>query len=156
MARTYTVVFEKVSVSATQDLIEIIGGAGKVVRILQLDLACVDNTPPTAQLLALRVSMLTATVTSGSGGSSPTPRPLDLGDAAATFTAKVNCTTPATTSGGAKTTLWEGGTHLYASFSYAFQKPPIVGPTMCGVFELITTPGATITLSGTATVEEIG
>ena len=53
----------------------------------------------------LRISIirLPATVTVGSGGSAPTPTPMDSADVAAGFTARVNDTTVATTSGTAVT-----------------------------------------------------
>src|SRR5581483_6587032 len=141
MARTYAVTFEKVSISATQDLFQINGASGKMLRIKRIAVSSVDATPPTAGMLALRCSLLTATVTNGSGGSSPTPRPLDLGDAAASFTAKANNTTPATTN-GTKTTIEENGCHLYAGFDYSLPVPPVVGPSEAFVFELITTPNS--------------
>jgi hypothetical protein len=155
MAREYAVTFEKVSVSAVQDLFQIIGAAGKILRIIRIAVSCVDATLPAAECFALRCRYLPATVTNGSGGSSPTPRPLDPGDAAASFTAKANSTTQATTSGTA-ITLEENGCHAYAGFDYQFPYPPIVGPSESFTFELITTPSATTTLSGTCIVEELG
>ncbi len=154
MGREYTVAFEKVSVTVVQDLFQIKGATGKTLRIKECSVSCVDATLPTAQMIALRMRFLPATVTDGSGGTTPTPRPLDPGDAAASFTCLVNNTTKATTSGTA-TTLREDGSHLYAGYSYAFIYPPIIGPSESFVFELITAPSATWTLSGTMTVEEL-
>jgi len=154
MPRAYTVKFEKVAVAAIQDLFAIIGGAGKIVRLTGFNLSDVDNTPPTAQMLALRASYLPATVTAGSGGSTPTPAPVDHGDAAATFTAAANNTTQATSSG--KITLWEGGCHLYAGIDFDFDPPILVNPSTTAVIELITTPGASLTVSGTARCTEEG
>jgi len=51
--------------------------------------------------LRFTIIRLPATFTSGSGGSAPTPAPMDSADAAAGFTAEVNNTTVATTSGTA-------------------------------------------------------
>jgi len=53
----------------------------------------------------IRISILRlpATVTPGSGGSTPTPQPMDSNNAAAGFTARCNDTTVATTSGTAAT-----------------------------------------------------
>jgi hypothetical protein len=58
--------------------------------------------------LRFRVLRLAATVTSGSGGTTPTPQPLNDADAAAGFTSDANNTTVATTS-GATTVLAEFG-----------------------------------------------
>jgi hypothetical protein len=157
MARRYGVTFEKVSVTAVQDLFQIIGATGKILRIIEVSLSDVDSTLPTAQMMALRCRFLPATVTAGSGGSSPTPEPFDPGDSAASFTAKANSTTKATTSATA-VVLREDGAHLYAGYSYPFPSPPIIGPSESFVFELITAPSASGTwvMSGTVTVEETG
>src|SRR4051794_5105874 len=101
MPRIYTVSFENVSVSAAQDLLQIKGASNKVLRILRRWVSATDTTIPTAQMLRLRERFLPATVTDGSGGSTPTPAKRDQGDAAATFTALANNTTPATTNGTA-------------------------------------------------------
>lgn len=157
MPRIYTVSFEQVAVSAAQDLFQIKGATGKIVRIHRFELGATDTSLPTAQMLSIRGQYLPATVTDGSGGSSPTPRPVDPGDAAASFTAKANNTTQATTSGTAAT-LWEKGVHVYAGADKSFdpdQLPPI-GPSESFVFGLLGAPSGTLHLSGTVTVEEIG
>lgn len=155
MARRYNVSFEKISVAAVQDLLSIAGASGKTCRVIEISVAAVDAAAPTNGQLALRASLLTATVTAGSGGAAVTPRPFDIGDAAASFTARRNDTTQATSS-GAKTTVREDGCNIYAGYSYMFPSPPVVGPSQSFVFELITTPGATYTLSGNIVVEEMG
>lgn len=155
IGRVYSVSFEKVSVSAVQDLFQIKGAAGKILLIRRVSVSDVDAAQPTAGELALRCRFLPATVTDGSGGSSPTPRPFDPGDAAASFTAKANNTTQATTTGTAAT-LEENGCHVYSGYDYSFPKPPVIGPSESFTFELITTPTATYILSGTVIVEELG
>ncbi len=156
MPRSYSVSFEKVSVSAVQDLVQIAGAAGKTLKIKSVNVADVDATAPTTnQQLALRCRFLPATVTNGSGGATPTPRPFDPGDPAASFTALTNNTTKATTSGTA-TILREDGCNVYAGYTYPFPTPPIIGPSESFVFELITAPATTLTLSGTVEVEETG
>jgi hypothetical protein len=57
-----------------------------------------DTTLQTAQGLRINAKY-SATFTAGTGGSAPTPRPLDPGDAAASFTARANDTAQGTTSG---------------------------------------------------------
>ena len=155
IGRVYTVVFEKVACAAVQDLFQIKGATGKILLIRSVALSCVDATLPTAGMLALRCRFLPATVTDGSGGSTPTPQKQDPGDAAASFTALANSTTPATTSGTA-VKLLEDGTHVYAGYRYDFLKAPVVGPSESFVFELITAPAASSTLNGTVVVEELG
>jgi hypothetical protein len=155
MGREYSVTFEKVSVSAAQDLVQIKGASGKILRIRRQWVADADVTAPTNTALALRSRFLGATVTDGSGGSSPTPKPFDPGDAAASFTAKANNTTQATSTGTVNI-LEENACNVFAGYDYMFPFPPIIGPSESFVFELIDTPGATLVLSGGVVVEELG
>lgn len=155
MGREYTVTFEKINVSAVQDLFLLVGAAGKICRLKRAAIADVDATLPAAQNMALRVRFLPATVTNGSAGAAATPKPFDTGDPAASFTARVNDTTKATTSGTA-VILEENGAFLYSGWDYSFPYPPTFGPSEAIVVELITTPSATWILSGSVTVEEIG
>jgi hypothetical protein len=155
MARTYEVSFENVAVSAAQDFVQILGGSGKMLRIKRVKWGCTDTTLAAGQAIQTRCRLLPATVTTGSGGTTPTPRPLDPGDAAATFTGQVNNTSKATTSGTA-TIIDEDGSHLYAGYSFSFPVPPVVGPTAGFVFEMLSTPSATVHISGLVEVEEMG
>ena len=156
MPRKYVVTFEKVSVSAVQDLIAIYGASGKMTRILEVALSDVDGTAPTNTQLALRCRYLPATVSAGSGGTTGiTPSKTDPGDAAASITAGTNNTTKATT-GGTAVVLREDGCNVFQGYTYAFPAPPVIGPSEAFVFEIITAPGSALTMSGTVTVEEMG
>jgi hypothetical protein len=157
MPRNYVVSFENVAVAAAQDLLQVKGAAGKTLRILSQRCKLYDNTLPAAQSLAFRGRFLPATVTDGSGGSTPTPRQTDPGDAAASFTALANNTVKATTSGTALT-LTEGGEHIYNGYEkiFAAGRQPVVGPSESYVFELLTAPQASTHLSGEVEVEESG
>ncbi len=155
MPRTYSVSFEGVATSAAQDLITILGATGKMCRIKSVKWGCTDTSLATGQNIETRGRILPATVTPGSGGSTPTPRPLDPGDAAATFTAHANDTSKTTTNGTAEI-VDEDGSHLYGGYSYSFPAPPLVGPTSAFVFELLSTVSGTVHLSGRVEVEELG
>lgn len=155
MGRIYRVTFEQVAVSAAQDLFEIKGAAGKMLRILHRWVGSTDTTLPTAQMLALRERFLPATVTDGSGGSTPTPQKTDPGDAAASFTALANNTTKATTNGTA-VILWESGVHIYNGYDDTLEAPYPIGPSEAYVMELLSTVTGTVHLSGGVEVEEIG
>ena len=154
MPRTYAVTFEQIAVSSAQDLVQVKGAAGKVLRILRIFSAATDTTAPTNQQLSLRARYLPATVTDGSGGSSDTPRPMDPGDAAASFTALINNTVKATTSGTAAV-LEENACNVFSGFDYMFPRPPIIGPSESFVFELLSTVSGTVHLSGGVLVEEL-
>lgn len=155
MPRIYKVMFEGVSVAAAQDLLQIEGAAGKMLRILRRWVKNTDTTLATAQMLELRERFLPATVSNGSGGSTPTIAKNDPGDAAASFTALANNTTKATSSGTA-VVLWEGAEHIYNGFDDVHMNPPPIGPSESYVFELLSTVSGTVHLSGGVEVEETG
>lgn len=155
MSRLYRVTFSAVAVSAAQDLFQIKGASGKIIRILNRWIGATDTTLPAGQMLQLRERFLPATVTDGSGGSTPTPAKTDPGDAAASFTALANNTTKATTSGTA-IVLHETGVHIYNGFDEDHDAPPVIGPSESYVFELLSTVSGTVHLSGGVLIEEIG
>jgi hypothetical protein len=159
MSRIYKVLFGDsaggVAVSAAQDLIQITGASGKMLRILHRWVGSVDTTIPTAQMIQLRERLLPATVTNGSGGSTPTIYKMDPGDASASFTALANNTTKATTSGTASESF-ATGVHIYNGFDDEYVSPPVIGPSEAWVFELLSTVSGTVHLSGGVLVEEIG
>lgn len=95
--RTYIIRFRGVSVSAAQDLCAAYAGASMALEVISVTLGQV--TLPTVELLPISIKRLTATVTAGSGGNSFTPELDTDTDSAATFTARINDTTIATTSG---------------------------------------------------------
>ena len=155
MPRNYAVTFEAVSVSAAQDLIQLTGAAGKIIRPIRAWVKATNTTLPTAQMLETRCRFLPATVTPGSGGTTPAKVPLDPGDAAASFTALANNTSKATTNGTA-TVLDEGGDHIYSGYDNTFVVRTPIGPSEAWVFELLSTVSGTVNLSGGVIVEEIG
>src|ERR1700731_4015767 len=119
MPRIYTVESPNVLVSAVQDLMQIKGAAGKMLRIRRVTVGATDTTLVTAQSLQLRARYLPATVTDGSGGSVPVPAKTDPGDAAASFTALANNTVQATSSGTA-VVLRAWGVHIFAGLDFPF------------------------------------
>lgn len=156
MGRRYRVMFKGVAVTAAQDLLQIKGATGKILRIIRQWWGATDVTAPTNQEVQTSSRFLPATVTDGSGGTTPTISKTDPGDAAASFTALANNTTKATTSGTAITTH-EAGDNVFAGHSWDYDKdPPTVGPSESWVFELINAPTGTLHLSGGVLVEEIG
>lgn len=157
MGRVYTVSFKNVTISAAQDLVALKGSTGKTIKLRRAWLYMNDTVLQTAQGLRLNVKYASATLTLGSGGSTPTARPLDPGDAAASFTNHTNDTTPATTS-GAFTDLTPVGCHNYAGYDYTWPKgeEPVAGLNEGLVFELLSTVSGTCNFSGGVQVEETG
>lgn len=155
MPRIYKVPIEDVAVAAAQDVFQIKGATGKMLRILRVHLGATDTTAPTNQQLKYRARLLPVTVTDGSGGSTPTPAKTDDGDAAATFTALANSTTKATTN-GTPVNKGEWGVNVFSGFDEEFGRPISVLPSQSYVFELLSTPSGTLHLSGFVEVEENG
>jgi hypothetical protein len=155
MPRVYVVAFEAVAVTAVQDLIQITGAVGKIVRPIRAWVKATDTTLPTGQMLSTRCRFLPATVTNGSGGTTPTIGKTDPGDAAASFTAMANNTTKATTSGTA-VVVDESGDHIFSGYDNTLVVRPPIGTTEAFVFELLSTVSGTVHLSGGVLVEEMG
>jgi hypothetical protein len=155
MPRTYIVPFENVLVSAAQDLVSLKGSSGKTCKLKRIWVGGTDTTLQTAQGLRIRCRYFPATMTLGSGGTVPTPTPVDPGDAAASFTAHANDTSQATTSGTA-VNLPCTGVHNYGGLDFTFPNPPVFGLNEGVSFELLSTVSGTVHLSGGAEVEETG
>ena len=155
MSRIYTVSSNAVVGAAAMDMALIIGAAGKVLKVRRIECASTDAAAPTSGEMNFRCRYLPATVTNGSGGTTPTPAKQDQGDAAATFTAHANDTTGASTSGTA-VVLWSGAAHVLTGLDYTPLQPWTVNPSTAVTFELVTLPSGTIHLDMCVTVEEIG
>lgn len=155
MPRLYTVEFNQVTVTAAQDLFQVLGAAGKMVRVLRAEVSSTDTTLPSSQMLSFSGVFMSAAVTPGSGGTTPTPQKTDPGDANPSFTAAVNNTTPASTS-GSTAVVWSGGQHIYNGLDETFAQPILVGPGEAFLLKLLSTVSGTVHLSGTLWCEEMG
>ena len=95
--------------------------------------------------------------TSGSGGSAPTPRPLNRGDAAAGFTAETCNTTAA--SAGTAVDLWADSINMQAGYQIWLPESCEWGVSQADttlVVRLIAAPADSLTVSGTLVVREWG
>lgn len=92
--RIYTVGFDGVAVTTAVDLIELDAAAGKPIEVLGWDISQSSDVGDAAEEI-LRYKWVRGNTTSGSGGSTATPRPANLTDAAAGFTCETNNTTAA-------------------------------------------------------------
>lgn len=153
----YTATFEGVSVSAAQDLMSLKAAAGVPLQILRYWWKVTDTTLPASQMIQHRARVLPATVTQGSGGTTPTPQKIESqGDAAATATAHANDTAKATTSGTAAI-VDEGSEHVYNGFDSAIQnrKPINIAAGAGFAWELLSTVAAALHMSGGIDWEEV-
>lgn len=160
LGRAYAVEFHNVAITVQQDLIYIKPAADKPVLIEEVKFAVVGGTADAAdaqeELLDVELIRVPATVTVGSGGTSMTPNPLATNDAAAGFTARVNDTTKATTS-GTLLNLDSDGMNSRIPYYYlpAPEHRPVVANAQALVFRLNTTPADSITCMGKMIVREL-
>lgn len=160
LGRLYAVEFHAVAVTAQQDLFYIKPAADKPVSIEMVKIAVsgvgVDAGDAQEELYDVELIRVPATVTVGSGGTVATPNPISTNDAAAGFTARVNDTTKATTS-GTLLNLDSDGMNSRSPYIYLPlpEHRPIVGNAQAIVFRLNSTPADSILLSGTMLVREL-
>jgi hypothetical protein len=149
--RIYSVSFADVSVSADQDLIAVYSGSNKAFKVHSVTIG--QKTATAVGNLSVTLKRLTS-LTAGSGGSTPTPVPMNPGDAAATITAHANDTTQAT-----GTAVILGADDINVINGWLYMPPaedrPVIGLNSALVVSLNTAPGSAETFSGTAVVEEL-
>ncbi len=92
----FTIVCENVSVTADQDILAAYAASTKNLQLIAVELAA--NGQTTVGNYPIRIKYLGATVTHGSAGSAVTPHNVNSAGAAASFTARANDTTQATSS----------------------------------------------------------
>jgi hypothetical protein len=157
--RLYVVLFENVSISATQDLFEITPATNKPVVLHRLTLSNVGGTSDAgdAQEEDLLVSFRYGYTTSGSGGTAPTPVAKNPADASAGFSAEVNNTTVATT--GTATTFGSIGWNVRQREDLLWapeHRFVVTAAQTRAVVRLVNAPADAISCSGELLVEEIG
>ena len=154
--RIYTVSFSAVAATAAVDFFELTPADDKPIEIMGLFIGQSSEFGDAAAE-ALPYSVIRGHTTSGSGGSAPTPRPLNRSDSAAGFTAETMNTTAASV----------GTTHtLHADAFNVFPGEKLWLPEGCEweaaqgdttlVVRLGAAPADSITWSGTIYVREQG
>lgn len=160
MGKLYTVTFTAVAITAQQDLFEITAASSRVLFIHGVELSQSTEVGDAAEEgLAIVMKRGTSLTTSGSGGSSATPAPLEVNQGAAGSTAEVNNTTKLAVGTGAITTLIATNWNIRATpmaWMFTPELRPVVSPSERFAVELATTPADSITTSGTLWFEEIG
>ena len=155
MGRKYTVQFSGVAATVQQDLFEIVAPADGVVIVHDISISNLTEVGDAAEEMLL-LQLKSGQTTSGSGGTTPTPVPIELGDAAFGGTTEANNTTKATA--GTIVTHFSETWNVRQPFLkiYTPETRPVLSPSRRATLELATTPADSITLSGTITIEEIG
>jgi hypothetical protein len=158
--RLYVVEFHAISITLQQDLFYMKPAADKICIVEQIKLGVVggnvDAGDAQEELLDVEMIRVPATVTASSGGNSMTPNPYMANDSAAGFTARVNDTTKATTSG----TLLNLDSDAWNSrIPYLYQPTPedrfIVANAQAFVVRLNTTPADALSVNGSMLVREL-
>lgn len=154
MSGVYSVVFNAVSVSLTQDLFQIVASSTKPAVILGYDLSQITDHGDTAEEI-LTVAVKSGQTTTGSGGGTPTPVPTDSTATAAGFVALTNNTTKAS-AGTIVThhvTAWNTRMPLQVLFT---QEQQLVMVASRRATIEITAPAGARSCNGTLWVQEIG
>lgn len=152
--RTYAVEFEGVAVTAAQDFFELLPATQRPIRLLELGLFQYSDLAD-AQEEILRVQVIRGHTTSGSGGTTQTPTPLDSNDVASGVTAELNNTTIA--SAGTAVDLWSAAFNIRVGLEKIWT--PEVRPRCANanllVVRLMAAPTDSLSMSGYVYFEEV-
>lgn len=160
LGRLYVVEFHAVAATVQQTLFYLKPAADKPIAIELVKIAAAGGSADAGdaqeELFDIECIYLPATVTAGSGGNSFTPSPKCVNDSAAGFTARINDTTKATTSG---TALNRDSDGMNSRIPYFWLPAPehrdIVANAAAFIVNLNTTPADSILLNGTVLVREL-
>lgn len=159
MGRIYTIPMKKVTISAAQDVWSVKAGAGKPFRVLKATFGqSTKEGDANAGGLDITISKAGGSYTVGSGGTTPTPVPVQTSDTAFGGTTHMNDTT-AIVAGSGSLTLQDAFAFNEQGGYYELPVPEQVYwymPAEACVVNLPTAPVASIVASGTLTIEEFG
>lgn len=159
MGRIYVAKFTEVAVSAAQDLFEIAAPATGIVKIHEWVIGQNTDVGDAAEeLLRIEEVRGDGTVTSGSGGTTVTPQPIDNGDGAASSTVEANNTTRMVVGTGVLDELQQYTWNVRIGHEkiYVPESRPVIAPSDRWTLALDDTPADPITVSGHVIFEEIG
>lgn len=151
----YSAVFNAVAVTAAQDLFEVVSPADAIVIFHSIELSQSTEVGD-AMEEGLNLLFKRGQTTSGTGGTAPTPVPVETGSSAFGGTVEVNNTTKAST--GTIVTMKADNWNVRSPYLY-LPTPEmrwIMGPSTRMTVELVAAPADSITMSGTIWFEELG
>lgn len=155
-ARFYTVSFTEVATTVATDVFELTPADDKPIEIIGLFLSQSTDFGD-AQDEVIPFSIIRGHTVSGSGGTAPTPRPVNPSDAASGFTAEANNTTAANT--GTTVTLHSDAFNVRVGYQIWLPEGCEWGASQTNttiIVRLTTAPVDSIDLSGTVYVRELG
>lgn len=159
MGRKYTVQTNGVAVTAAQDLLEIVAPADAAVVVHEWAVFQTSDVGDAAEeLLRLETVRGVGAVTSGSGGTTPTPQPVEDGDPAFGGTVEANNTTRMVAGSGSLDTLEQRGWNVRMEYNriYTPEQRPVISPSNRWTLALPAAPADSLTVSVMAVFEEIG
>lgn len=151
--RIYTVGFLDVAVTAAQDAVEILVPTAQVIEILRVELTQKSDYGDAAAEGA-SFTLVRATGSSGSGGTSATPAKHRDGDAASGCTCEVNNTSKATT----RTVIIPRAFNVQAGDIWVptLDERIFIRAAHFFCVDLIAAPADSLTMSGYVTFAELG
>jgi hypothetical protein len=155
-SREYSVEFDNVAVSAAQDLFAITVGDDRPIEIVGLFIGqSTEVATNVGEDEFWRYRVIRGHATIGSGGTAPTPAPLDLINATAGFTARVNDTTIA--SAGTAVNLHSDTFNIRSGLQVWWPENfgPAASQASLIVVRLLSTPADPVTCSGTLYLREV-
>lgn len=157
-SRIYTVPIQLTAVTTQVDLWDLAPADDKPIILHAVYLGQSTELGDAAEE-QLGIQYIRGLATVGSGGSAPTPTPIGPSDAAAGFTARILDTTVAVVGGGTTTHLHADTWNVRGPYVYIptpeYRLQCTQGQTRL-VIRLTGAPADSITIAGTAYVEELG
>lgn len=151
----YTVEFSKVAVIADQDVFELTPADDKPIAIHAVFLSQSSDLADAAEEI-LNYKIIRGLATSGSGGGTSTPAPLNPVDTAAGFTCETNNDTIATA--GTAIDVHSDSFNIRSGLQLVFTEKMLPISTQANtllVVRLLEDPTDSLTMSGTCYVEEL-
>ena len=159
MGRKYVAIFKGIAVTATQDLFEILCPTDAITIIHEWEVGQTTELADAAEeQLLLTTNRGVGSVTSGSGGATVTPQPVEDGDQAYGGTVERNNTTIMAVGSGTLEELETYTWNIRQSLRqvYTPETRPVISPGNRWTLESESTPADSITMSGRIVFEEIG
>lgn len=154
MAGIYTAVFNNVAITAIQDLFEIVAASDSVVLLHDIHLSQNTDVGDAAEEV-LRIELTSGHTASGSAGSSVTPVPRNIGQAAFGGTCEANNTTQAASGTIVTHYVWNWNIRVGFDKIFTPETRPRIAPSGRMCLELPAAPADSITCSGSITFEEV-
>lgn len=154
MRGVYTVVFQRVAVTAAQDLFLLVTSSTVPIEILRCEIGQnSDFGDAQDELLAIRHR--TGMTTNGSGGSTPTPNPTHGTTAASGVTAHANDTTAS--SAGTILEAYESDFNVRSGYLWVMtpEERIVVAASSKWALNLPAAPADSLTMSGTVVYREL-